>query len=137
MERADTVNFRDLTTRVRFWAYVRYSDDAVGLAFFNDWERLPSADRKEIEIYMGKEDARALLDALRRATAFEPSASDQVATVTFADVDTGEATSITVHHDARSVRLHLCNQDDGEVAVVMRLKDMQALIAALQTAVAL
>lgn len=135
MERAGSIKFTDLSTANEFWAGVRYGDTRVALSVVNNWDRVGPSERREIEILMKREDAGALLNALRSAIEGEPPAMREVAAIAFADLDTGEQTSITVRHDATSVGLYLCNEDDGEVQVAMRREDARALLEVLQTAV--
>jgi hypothetical protein len=105
------------------------------MAVFNDWDRVGPSERKEIEIVMKPEDAGAVLEALRTAIEGEPPVMREVAAMSFADASTGEETSITVRHDATSVGIYLCNEDDGEVEVAMTRGDARRVVEALQTAV--
>lgn len=102
---------------------------------FNDWKKVGPRERKEIEMTMKPQDARAVIEALRTAIGTEPLAMREVAAIAFADTSTGEATSITVRHDAASVHLILCNEDAGEVQVAMARDDARALLKTLETAV--
>jgi hypothetical protein len=131
----EQVRFIDLTTPNEAWAYIGHGNGVVGLAVFNNWDRVGPSDRKEIEIVMKLDDAKAVVEALRTAIESAPPAMREVAAITFADASTGEATSIVVRHDASSVDLVLCNEDDHENHVAMTREDARALLRVLQTAV--
>ncbi len=130
----ERVRFTDLTTPNEAWAYIGHGEKSVAFAVFNNWDRVGPSERKEIEIVMGLDDAKAVVVALRTAIEMAPPAMREVAAIAFADTSTGEPTSITVRHDAGSVDLILCNEDDGEVQVAMRREDARALLETLQTA---
>jgi hypothetical protein len=136
---AGTIIFTDLVTPNEAWVSIRYCEDWVGLAVFNDWKRVGPSERKEIEINMKPEDARGVLEALGAALEIEPpvlrEVMREVAVIAFADTETGEETSIIVRHDASSVDLVMRNEDDGEVEVAMKRADAKALQEALKIAV--
>lgn len=135
MESATSIRFTDLRTSNEFWAGVRYGHLGIGFTVVNNWKQVGPAERKEIEIIMKPEDARAVLKALGTAIEIKPPVMSEVAAITFADADTGEATSIIVRHDAASVDFILCNEDDGEVRIAMKRKDARSLLGAMKIAV--
>jgi hypothetical protein len=61
---------------------------------------------------------------------------EEVATITFEDLDTKSEAVAIVKRDAESVLLALSIRVDGDIQVVMRRVDARRLLEALQTALA-
>ena len=61
---------------------------------------------------------------------------EEVATITFEDLDTKSEAVAIVQRDADAVRLALSVRIDGDVQVVMRRVDAKRLLEALQVALA-
>ncbi len=61
---------------------------------------------------------------------------EEVATITFEDLDTKSEAVAIVKRDAAAVLLALSIRVDGDIQVVMRRVDARRLLEALQTALA-
>jgi hypothetical protein len=61
---------------------------------------------------------------------------EEVATITFEDLDTKSEAVAIVKRDAEAVLLALSIRVDGDIQVVMRRVDARRLLEALQTALA-